>query len=211
MNIFIKKHFVFIAILLKYNIVYLSEKPCSNPLQPSIRQSASRFFYNFTYKTAFRFPLSVFRFPLSAKIAFRFPFIDFRNVKFRRKLDPEKHPKKDPQKRPPKGPKKGKKCPFVTPCFPGTIFLPNSTQVLTKFLPTFTSVEDEKTLIRFWSIYGLVLECSTGPFSDIGLAMPMVCSRLACETEHFRRTKTVRFKCQMVKITTFRDFAGGRI
>ena len=75
MNIFIKKHFVFIAILLKYNIVYLSEKPCSNPLQPSIRQSASRFFYNFTYKTAFRFPLSVFRFPLSV---FRSPFSVFR-------------------------------------------------------------------------------------------------------------------------------------
>ncbi len=70
---------------------------------------------------------------------------------------------------------------FATACFPGTIFLPNSTQVLTKFLPTFTSVEDEKTLIRFWSIFGLVLECSTGTFSDIGLTMSMVRRHLACE------------------------------
>ena len=68
-----------------------------------------------------------------------------------RKLDPEKYPKNDPENPPSKGPKKGKKCPFITPCFPGTIFLPNSTQVLTKFLPNFTSVEDSQNLLITFS------------------------------------------------------------
>ena len=75
MNIFIKKHFVFLVILLKYNIVYLSEKPRFSTRQPLIRLPTSCFFYNFTYKTAFRFPFSVLRFPLkslSAKTVFRF-------------------------------------------------------------------------------------------------------------------------------------------
>ena len=48
---------------------------------------------------------------------------------------------------PPKGPKKGKKWPFATACFPDIIFLPNSTQVLTKFLPNFTPVEDGQNLL----------------------------------------------------------------
>jgi hypothetical protein len=44
----------------------------------------------------------------------------------------------------------GQKCRFATVCFPGTIFLPNSTQVLIKFYPYFTTVEDgQKLLITF--------------------------------------------------------------
>ncbi len=44
----------------------------------------------------------------------------------------------------------GQKCRFATACFPGTIFLPNSTQVLIKFYPYFTTVEDgQKLLITF--------------------------------------------------------------
>ena len=50
-----------------------------------------------------------------------------------------------------KAPKKGKKWRFATACFPDTIFLPNSTQVLTKFLPNFTSVEDSQNLLITFS------------------------------------------------------------
>ena len=103
-----------------------------------------------------------------------------------RKLDPEKCPENDPEKRPSKGPKKGKNCPFITPCFPGTIFLPNSTQVLTKFLPTFTSVEDEKTLVRFSSDFVPVQGCLARVVFVLVLAMPMVRWRLACDAQHTR-------------------------
>ena len=117
MNIFIKKHFVFLVILLKYNIVYLSEKPRFSTRQPLIRLPTSCFFYNFTYKTAFRFPLSaktVFRFPFSAFRLNRFPlsaktvfrFLEMLN--FAENSTPKNTPKKTPKNALRKAPKRAK-------------------------------------------------------------------------------------------------------
>lgn len=50
-----------------------------------------------------------------------------------------------------RAPKKGKKRHFATACFPDTIFLSNSTQVLIKFLSSFTSVEDGQILLITFS------------------------------------------------------------
>ena len=97
MNIFIKKHFVFIIILLKYNIVYLSKKTRFSTRQPLIRLLTSCFFYNFTYKTAFRFLLS-------AKNVFRF----LEMLNFAENSTPKNAPKKTPKNALRKAPKRAK-------------------------------------------------------------------------------------------------------
>ena len=91
MRYFVKKHFVLLYILLKYNFIRSSSNVHFRTRQPSIRLSATRFFNNFTYKIAFRFPLSVFRSPFSV-FGSSFSW----NVKFARKLDLEKHVKNTP-------------------------------------------------------------------------------------------------------------------
>ena len=45
-------------------------------------------------------------------------------------------------------PKKGQKRAIVTPCFPGTIFLPNSTQILIKFYLNSTIEKYNKNFVR---------------------------------------------------------------